>query len=184
MISERAKSLMNTMLIQGMRSALLRPEDEVVSLGEVSSIEPVSEKEMVMLSVASYEFRLLIMIYFDRDAATLGHFAGKTRMSAEAMDHQMFDDAISECGNLCCGTFNRELGRAFTHIGMSTPNIIDSRCAEHLTLLKYGHLQHFELLLQSGVRFRLSMCVCEYKDLDFELEAPAGTENTGELEFL
>ena len=183
MISERAKTSLNEMVMQGMRSSLIGPSDTALSLEPVAHIEPVTEAEVVMLSVASYQFRLMILIYFSRDEATRAHFARLTRAEPANFDEQAFHDAVAESGNMCCGTFNRELGRAFPHIGMSTPNMIDSRCAEHLSLLHYGHLQHFALQLQSGMRFRASLCVTEYQDLDFALEPPAQVESTGELEF-
>jgi len=53
-----------------------------------------------------------------------------------------------------------------------------------ISLLHYGHLQHFALHLQSGMRFRTSLCVTEYQDLDFELAPAAVPESTGELEIL
>jgi CheY-specific phosphatase CheX len=183
MISERAKHSLNAMVMQGMRSALIGPADTVLSLEPMADIAPVTEQEVVMLSVASYQFRLMILIYFSRDEATRNHYAALTRVQPENMDAQMFHDAIAESGNMCCGTFNRELGRAFEHIGMSTPNMMDSRCAEHFSLLHYGHLQHFALHLQSGMRFRTSLCVTEYQDLDFELAPAEVPESTGELEF-
>jgi len=183
MISERAKKALNDMVLTGIRSALVSSSDTVLSLETVSEIAPITEQEVVMLSVASYQFRLMILIYFSRDEATRKHYAALTRVQPENLDSQMFHDAIAESGNMCCGTFNRELGRAFEHIGMSTPNMIDSRCAEHFSLLHYGHLQHFALQLQSGLRFRASLCVTEYQDLDFELAPAEVPESTGELEF-
>jgi len=129
MISERAKQALNDMVLKGMRSALVGPSDTVLSLEPVVAIAPVTEQEVVMLSVASYQFRLMILMYFSRDDATRKHYAALTRVQPENMDAQMFHDAIAESGNMCCGTFNRELGRAFEHIGMSTPNMIDSRRA-------------------------------------------------------
>ena len=183
MISERAKKALNDMVLTGISSALVGSSDTVLSLEAVSDIAPITEQEVVMLSVASYQFRLMILIYFSRDEATRNHYAALTRVQPENLDAQMFHDAIAESGNMCCGTFNRELGRAFEHIGMSTPNMIDSRCAEHFSLLHYGHLQHFALHLQSGMHFRASLCVTEYQDLDFELAPAEVPESTGELEF-
>lgn len=182
MISERAKAAFNGMVMQGIRGGLLGPSDTLLSLEPVADIPPALQGEVVMLSVVSYQFRLLILIHFQRDAATRAHFADLTRVQAASMDEQMFNDAVAECGNMCCGTLNRELGRVFSHIGMSTPNRIDSRCANHLALLDYGHLQHFALQLQSGLCFRISLCVTEYQDLDFALEPPAEVQSTGELE--
>ncbi|MBT0571679.1 hypothetical protein KIK84_15240 [Curvibacter sp. CHRR-16] len=183
MISERAKQALNDMVLLSMRSALVGSQDTVLSLEPVPDIAPVSEQEVVMLSVSTYQFRLMVLIYFNRDAVTRNHYAALTRVQSEHMDAQMFHDAIAERGNLCCGTLNRELGRVFEHIGMSTPNMMDSRCAEHFSLLHYGHLQHFVLHLQSGVRLRASLCVTEYQDIDFELPTVEAPQSTGELEF-
>ena len=183
MISERAKNSFNECVMLGMRIALVGPNDSVTSLEPVESLQPVQEPEMVMLSVASYRFRLMIVLYFNREDASKAHFAGVNRVALSEMTPQAFTDAISECGNMLCGTFNREIGRIYPHVGMSTPNILDSRCGEHLSLMGYGHLQHFAMHLQSGMRFVASLCVCEDGDLDFDLPPSAPIENTGELEF-
>ena len=183
MISVRAKNSFNECVMLGMRSALVGPNDSITSLGPVNTILPLQEPELVMLSVASYRFRLMIVLYFSRDAASQAHFAGVNRVPPAEMTPQAFTDAIAECGNMLCGTFNREIGRIYPHVGMSTPNILDSRCGEHLKLMGDGHLQHFALHLQSGMRFIASLCVCEDGDLDFDLPPSAPIENTGELEF-
>jgi hypothetical protein len=125
----------------------------------------------------------MVLIYFSPDEATRAHFARARRVSPAELGEQAFIDAISECANLCCGTFNRELGRVYPHIGMSTPNIMDRRCAQHLSLMEYGHLQHFVVRLNQRHDFHASLCVCEYEDLDFEVPPSAEPESTGELEF-
>ncbi|MEJ5896216.1 hypothetical protein WIT60_05085 [Aquabacterium sp. G14] len=183
MISERAKASLDSMVMQGIRSALVSPADAIVSLETVETLEPITEQEVVMLSVVSYHFRVVMMVYFTRDERTRLHFSRLTKNDGSPLDDQGIYDALYESANMCCGTFNRELGRVFEHVGMSTPNMIDSRCAEHLAILDYGYLKHYALVLDSGISFRLSLCVTEYHDLDFELESTAQAESTGELEF-
>ena len=99
------------------------------------------------------------------------------------MSEQSFLDAICEAGNLCCGGVNRDLGSVFPWVGMSTPNIVDSRCTAHLGILKYGHLQHFRLSVTDSPPLFLTLCVSESEDLDFDFQIPdLAEQGTGELE--
>ncbi|NVO06744.1 MAG: hypothetical protein HXX19_12810, partial [Rhodoferax sp.] len=77
--------------------------------------------QAVVLSVSSYVFRLTFMLHFSDDAATRQHFAMLARIAPQDFSTQAFMDGIRECGNVCCGNLNRDLVRAFPHIGMSTP---------------------------------------------------------------
>lgn len=183
MISTRAKSGFDHMVMQGIKSSLVGPTDTLTSISTSPDLPDIQESKVVILTVASYLFRLMILIYFTPDEATQAHFAGINKVAPEEMTDQAFTDAISECGNMCCGTFNRELGRVFPYIGMSTPNIVDSQCAAHLGLLEHGYLQHFTIDLNADTRFHVTLCVCEYEDLDFEVDIQREPESTGALEF-
>ncbi|MES2948060.1 MAG: hypothetical protein V4858_05895 [Pseudomonadota bacterium] len=81
-----------------------------------------------MLTVASFLFRLPVLIYFSSDEATQGHFARINNIDPSEMSAQAFLDVIGECGNICCGTLNRELVLVCPHVAMSTPNIIEREC--------------------------------------------------------
>jgi hypothetical protein len=183
MISERAKHSLDQWVQDGLQTALTHPDDTVRSLDTVPALSELRATHVVMLSVASYRFRLMLLIYFSHDDATRAHFARSKQIAPSELTAQALDDAICEASNLCCGAFNRALGQVFPHLGMSTPNIVDRRCANHLQLMGFGHLQHFRLELGSGLQFHASLCVSEDDTLDFEAQHLAPAQATGELEF-
>ena len=137
--------------------------------------------QAVVLTVSSFAFRLTFMLHFSDDAATRTHFAGVARTAVQDFSTQAFMDAICECGNVCCGNLNRDLVPLFPHIGMSTPNILDRRCADYLGKLSPGYMQHFVLLDGEGPQFAVTVCVNAFSALDFKAEL-AEQESTGELE--
>jgi hypothetical protein len=183
MISERAKHSLDQWVRDSLQAALSNSDDTVSSLDTVATLDDLRATHVVMLSVASYRFRLMLLIYFSHDEATRAHFARSKKIAPTELTAQALEDAICEASNMCCGAFNRALGQVFPHLGMSTPNIVDRRCANHLHLMGFGHLQHFRLQLSSGVPFHASLCVSEYDTLDFEAQHLAPAQATGELEF-
>lgn len=183
MISERAKKSMNQWVIDGLQSAMSGPHDPVHSVSPMPELDSMRATQVVMLSVASYRFRLMLLVYFSPDSATRAHFARTKQIAPSQLSAQGLEDAICEASNMCCGAFNRALGQVYPHLGMSTPNIVDRRCAKHLNLMGFGHLQHFCLQLDSGLQFYASLCVRAYDTLDFEAQHLASTPATGELEF-
>lgn len=183
MISSRAKAGFDTMVIQGVKAALVPSTDEVSDLITVPELHRPPASHAAVLSIASLTFRMLIVMYFGHNEATRHHFARLSRQKVEEMSEQSFLDAICEAGNLCCGGVNRDLGSIFPWVGMSTPNIIDSRCTAHLGILKYGHLQHFRLSVSGGPPLFLTLCVSESEDLDFDFQTPdLAEQGSGELE--
>ena len=142
---------------------------------------PIQSTQAVVLTVSSYLFRLTFMMHFSDDAATRAHFAAVARVPVSDLDAQVFMDAIRECGNVCCGNLNRDLVQVFPHLGMSTPNILDRRCADYLGKLGPGFVQHFSLQDGAGPAFAVTVCVNEFADLDFSADL-ASMDATGELE--
>ncbi|WP_027475882.1 hypothetical protein [Curvibacter gracilis] len=183
MISSRAKAGFDKMVMQGLKAALAPSPDEVTELVTLPELRQPPESHAALLSIASLTFRMLIVLHFSHNDATRRHFARLSRQKAEEMSEQSFLDAICEAGNLCCGGVNRDLGSVFPWVGMSTPNIVDSRCTAHLGVLKYGHLQHFRLSVTDSPPLFLTLCVSESEDLDFDFQIPdLAEQGTGELE--
>ncbi|RUP24381.1 MAG: hypothetical protein EKK45_25110 [Curvibacter sp.] len=183
MISSRAKAGFDNMVMLGMKAALAPSADEVTELVALPDMRLPPESHAALLSIASLTFRMLIVLHFSPNAATRQHFARLSRQKMEDLSDQSFLDAICEAGNLCCGGVNRDLGTIFPWVGMSTPNIIDSRCTAHLGVLKYGHLRHFRISVTDSPPLFVTLCVSESEDLDFDFQIPAVAEQgTGELE--
>ncbi|MFL9927213.1 hypothetical protein PQR62_23275 [Herbaspirillum lusitanum] len=181
MLSQSAKDGFDTLLTQALRQSLV-PSDAACEVSVLANIGDIPEKKMVVLTVSSYLFRLMVMFYFNPDRGTQEHFARLNRLESAEMDEQSFMDAIAEAGNLCCGILNRDLGSFFPHIGMSTPNVIDTQCAAYLQTLNCEHIQHFAVDIDQSRRFHVSLTVSAYADIDFEVSAEELGGSTGELE--
>lgn len=155
-------------------------EDECV-LTVLPDLEEATEPQIVVLTMSSFLLRLIVLIHFSPDATTKEYFARISNTPFAEMDEKSFHDIVSEAGNMCCGTLNRDLLPVFPHMGLSTPSILDKQCAAYLDILKYGHIKHIRVDINNTVRFHATMCVCEHTDLDFSVDVDA-QESTGELE--
>ncbi len=182
MISNSARHAFDQLLRQGLRSALAGPQDSVTDIAAVAGLDDIAESRAVILSLSSYSFRLMMFVHFDPDDATREHFARLHGVTPEEMAGQAFNDVIGECGNMACGALNRELGRVYPHLGMSTPHVLDRHSLTHLHLLQYDHLSHARLTLNGSTRFHGSLAVCAHDTLDFEAPAEEQAEVCGELE--
>jgi hypothetical protein len=183
MISQRAKQSLDRWVMDSLQANLTNTDDAVHTVETAPGISDLRATRVVMLTVASYRFRLMLLIYFSSDDTTRAYFARGKNIAPSELTDQALEDSLCEASNMCCGAFNRALGQVFPHLGMSTPNIVDRRCANHLHLVGFGHLQHFRLQLTSGMQFHASLCVSEYDTLDFEALPLSPAPATGELEF-
>jgi hypothetical protein len=181
MISQNAQRSLSQILQQGIKASLLASPLDSVAIEPVADTSGFSCTQIVVLSVSSYLFRLLVLIYFTPDALTKAHFATLNKMDVQSMDARAFADAIGECGNICCGSLNRELAMQFPHVGMSTPNILDRQCALYLGALGSTYQQHFDISIPQGPRLHASLCISEFEDLDFDIQI-SETNSGGELE--
>lgn len=181
MISQRAKDGFDFLLKSAIKASLRASPDAPCDVQVLADIGQIKENRMVILTVSSYLFRVMTLLYFAPDKPTREHFAAINKVDAAEMDEQAFLDVIGECGNICCGTLNRELGRYFPHIGMSTPNVLERNCIEYLKVLDAGYTKHFKVDL-GGLTMHMSLCVCDYADIDFAVDMTQAEESTGELE--
>jgi hypothetical protein len=181
MISSQAQQSISQMVVRAIQASPLVQGDALRTVELVPDLGQVSSTQAAVLTVSSYVFRLTFLLHFADDAPTRQHFAAVARTSAEDFSQQAFMDAIRECGNICCGNLNRDLVRVFPHLGMSTPNLLDRRCADYLGKLGAGHVQHFALLDGGGPQFVVTVCVNAFAELDFTADL-AEEETTGELE--
>ena len=181
MISERAQHALTLMVVRAVKSSPLVIPGGPMEVHCVEKFTHLAASKVVVLTIATYSFRLTFLIHFTADAATRKHFATVTNTTVEDMDESSFLDAIRECGNICCGSLNRDLVRHFAHIGMSTPNLLDRQCLGYLERLGPGVVQHFEPVSSTTAKFCITLCINDFDDLDFDGDF-AGAEDTGELE--
>ena len=185
MISQNASAGFEALLVQSLKKAMTVLPDDHCEVVAVTATDAFSGSSVVVLTSSSYVFRVMVLIYFSADMPTKTHFSRRQGILPEELNEQAFIDAICESANMCSGGFNRELGRFFPHIGLSTPNILERRCADHISALKAGLVRHFQVTVNGAILFHASMCVCDYDTLDFAYHPDTLSDavGEGELEF-
>jgi hypothetical protein len=182
MISQQAKDSFDFLLQGSLKNALASSPDDRIEVAVVEDIKEAKEKKVVLLTVSSYVFRVMTMVYFTLNKDTKAHFAAINRTDAEGMSDSDFLDVICECGNIFCGALNRELAQHYPHLGMSTPNVLDRECVDYLSELDAGYTRHFKITINDGLTMHASLCVCDFADIDFAVDMTQTEESNGELE--
>lgn len=182
MISERAKDGFNYLLQEALRKNLVASSADVCAVETIEDENEMNEKEIVVMSISSYLFRIITFFYFTLNDTTKDQFAKIIKVQVADMDAGAFHDAIGEFGNMYCGSLNRDVGKYFPNVGLSTPNILEKNCAAYITSLDCGYVQHYRVTVNSSVKFHASLCICDYADLDFIVEKDAAGVSDGELE--
>lgn len=144
-----------------------------------------SQRQLVVLNMSSYLFRIVALFDFDNTAATTAHLTGQGRGGDRSLDDQAQFDIYAEFVNMVCGAVNRGLCAEFLHAGMSTPFRLESSCARYLSVLKPTRVQSFEVAVDDGMRFDVTVCVClaSGATLDFDVDRrEPEVEAAGELE--
>jgi hypothetical protein len=181
-VSERARSGFDHFVAQAAKNALALADGHcpVLPADDASAIE----RDVVMLTVSSYTFRVLLFIHFESNDATRMHFGALTNKSTDEMAGERFLDAVMERGNLLCGALNRDLSLYFPHIGMSTPCILHRSAVEHIDAVDPAFTRRYRAEVSSDLALHLTVAVCAFADLDFPFERHAAVENetAGELE--
>jgi hypothetical protein len=180
-VSQRACIGFDHFVIEAARNSLALRDTQCMVM-QVS--EPAAGKhDVVMLTVASYRFRVLLFVHFDRDLATRRHLAALTSMPLDQMGEARFLDAMMERGNLCCGALNRELAQFFPHIGMSTPCLLPGGSLQHMGTLCPSVTRHYRAEVAEGLGLQLTLAICAFADIDFPFHAPVTqTATPGALE--
>jgi len=176
-ISEHAKQGINLIFTRAAKTTLIRsPQDsiDVLTLPGNKLMER-PEKQIVVLTIASYHFRLLTIFHFNADRVTTAYFSRSEAQSS-------FEEDFGEYGNLCCGAMNRELHTHFLHLGMSTPDFLSSRCLPFLTELRPGFVSQHQITINNSVSMHATLCLCAYAPIDFRVKEDIAEEQTGALE--
>jgi hypothetical protein len=182
MITERGKAGFDRLLVSSLKSGM-PVGGASVAVDPIATLDKIKEKKIVILTVSSYLFRAMVILYFKPDAATRAYFNRNAEEGAPALTDEEFYDRVAECGNVCCGSLNRELGKHFPHVGMSTPNIIDKDCMRYVDLLGCGLSKHYTITLEDGPTMYASLCVADYGTVDFHVDTAVEEDlSVGELE--
>lgn len=182
MISQSAKSAFDHLMSRALKGALCASPEDRCEVEIIDGTKAITEKKVVLLTVSSYLFRVMTLLYFTLDRNTQQHFAAIHRVAPETMNESDYADVIGECGNIFCGALNRELAQHFPHLGMSTPNVLDRHCVDYLDELNAGYVKHFKVRINDALTMHASLCVCDFADIDFTVDMTQTEESNGELE--
>lgn len=182
MISEKAKQAVDQIFTKAARANLVaRPDDaiEIERLADARIVE-TPEKNIYVLTISSYLFRLLTVFHVDPDGATADYFTKSesgSEFGSESGSNagRDFDEVFGEIGNLCCGAMNRDLGGVFVHLGMSTPHRLARRSVTYLNELKPAFVSRYRIGINGTVSLHATLCMCAYAPIDFHVDTAAAT---------
>jgi hypothetical protein len=140
-----------------------------------TAIDRANVANVVVLTISSISFRLLLMLHVNQDAATVAYY---TKGDAE----RPFSEVFQEICNLCCGAINQELLNYFPDLGMSTPYMLNARCLPYLEGLKPELLETWAVTINDSVHLSATICVCAHAPIDFMADVSVAEDTSGELE--
>ena len=133
-------------------------------------------KQLLVLTIANFSFRVLTIFHVEADDPAIRAYFSKPEADLA------FADVFPEVGNLCCGAMNRELGKYFVHLGMSTPYQLDQQCLSFIDVLKPGHVAQHRIVIGDDIALHATLCLRAYAPIDFRYEVPKEAIDTGCLE--
>jgi hypothetical protein len=177
MISEHAKQGLNFVFTRAAKANLILDGSDSIEIEQLrgTTVVETPEDQILVLTVASYVFRLLVIFHINNDPLTTRYFTRNNVSSS-------LNEVIGEIGNLCCGAINRDLGNHFLHMGMSTPYLLESKCIPFLSELKPTYISQHRISINQSVQLHATLCLCAYAPMDFKIDTTVAAEDTGALE--
>lgn len=177
MVSEQARRGIDTLFGKAARASLVVDNacDVIEVAPSYSSSLDAPGAQLHVLTIASYLFRLTTVFHVPKDPAITAYF---TRQGEAGSLTEVF----GEMANMCCGAMNRELGHHFMHLGMSTPNVLDSACAPFFDELKANYIARQRVSINHAFAIEATLFLKAYAPIDFRVDAFAPVEETGTIE--
>lgn len=177
MISENVKQGIDFIFTKAAKSNLLVNSGDLIEITALPTGKVIEtpEKNIVVLTISSYLFRLLTIFHVNPDKTTEAYFT----KSESGRD---FFEVFSEMGNMCCGAMNRDLGNYFPHLGMSTPYVLESKCIPFLKELRPNYVSQHKMVINGSITMHATLCMCSYAPIDFRVDMSIAEEETGALE--
>ncbi|HKR45701.1 MAG TPA: hypothetical protein VJU59_39575 [Paraburkholderia sp.] len=175
MIGTHAKDSIERIFFAAARMRLVTDAQHSCEIEPRAGDAPQGE-HLVVLTISSMQFRLLLLLHFEDDERTQRYYVGDASRA--------LTECFMEFGNLCCGAMNQQLVEHFPDLGMSTPYALSSGCLPYLRELKPDYVQSYALTIDHDVRLGATLCVCTQAPLDFVASTAAVEvhDSAGELE--
>jgi len=181
MISLRAKTGFNQMLPRCLEESLRTEAHSTWQIQSITEPDQFKTQRFVMLTVSSYDFRLLVLLHFSENAASIKYVADRLKLAAADLPMPHYYDYLSEIGNNFCGAIKREMCQFYPHLGMSTPNHLGRASLVHAKSWPVEHESHVKAYTTDGFEFFGSLYVSAFGDLDFDLQMSVKQEESVEM---
>ncbi|PLZ02345.1 hypothetical protein CY652_11470 [Burkholderia sp. WAC0059] len=166
MISARAAESFERIFRQSARTRLPAREGSPCEIEPAAPADAASigrePSDIMVLTISSMTFRLLMALQFRDDEPTSRHYRGD--------DERPLLDALMEVSNLCCGALNQQLVEHFPDLGMSTPYVLGGRSLGHFDELKPAHLAAYRVTIDGAVEIGATLCICANAPIDFDAQ--------------
>jgi hypothetical protein len=174
-ISARAVDSLDRLFRDAARTRLVARDGDPCGVDALTARDAApAGDDVVVLTISSIGFRLLLALQFADDAPTRGYYVDRADRTLR--------ETFMEVANLCCGAINQALVTCFPDLGMSTPYLLNRRSIRHFDELRPVHLAAYTVTPGPGVRLGATLCVCAHAPLDFHVEPAEAASGGGELE--
>ena len=180
MFTEKAKSSLENLLEVSLESSF-GSQAQCASANK----KQIKDKQRVsILTLSSYSFRILILVFYNEDDLLRKFIGEETKINPGAVDEASVRDYMQEVGNSICGTMKRELGASLTHLGMSTPYILEQSSMEYLEKLDFSFQVYKKVTLGAGLELVGGIAASAQTDIDFHFDRTSSDDGVdlGELE--
>lgn len=186
MISERAKTGFKNLLSRCLEESLRSGAYPTWSIEPLSDGKEYEKQQFIMLTVSSYDFRMMVLLHFTRNASSHRYVAETLQLDPGSLEQSRYDDYLSEVGNTFCGAYKRELGKVFPYLGMSTPNLLFPECLQYIKTWPVEYETHLRAHDGDQAEFFGSLYIASSDAIDFDpqvLVSQVDEMETGALEF-
>jgi hypothetical protein len=167
MISQRAKTGLEKLFPQYLEESLKTELHSSWNIQKVD-VKKIDVKNFVMLTISSYDFRLIVLLHFSADNNSLKYVSDSLKIPSDELSLTRYHDYLSEIGNILCGTLKRGLFQFFPHLGMSTPNKLGNESLKYVESYPIDHAIHIHAKARDEVEFFGSLYVSSIGELDFD----------------
>jgi len=167
MITQRAKSGFEKLLPRCLEESL-RTDAHPSWLIQPVDIVGIGAKRFVMLTISSYDFRLIVLLHFSADPAAMKYVSDSLKVASGILTVSQYQDYISEMGNILCGAIKRGLFQFFPHLGLSSPNQLQFESLKYIESYQIDHAIHVKAMAEDGTEFYSSLYVSSFAELDFD----------------
>lgn len=116
----------------------------------VDEIEQITHKQTVVLTIASFRFRVMALMHLTLDPSTREFIALNLGSKPEDLDESQYQDYLLELANQFCGHLKRNLQNSCPPLGMSTPNFLDRSCLVFDGVIDFAYRVHTAALVDYG----------------------------------